>query len=79
MEFIGDPQEEKLRTMQEFLRFWAWSQKETESGRQKQSKRRLARPYARQAYPDDTNGETTHRSQSRQDHERPGALAGALP
>lgn len=28
MEFIGDPQEEKLRTMQEFLRFWAWSQKE---------------------------------------------------
>ena len=28
MEFLGDPQEEKLRTMQEFLRFWAWSQKE---------------------------------------------------
>lgn len=28
MEFIGDPQESKLRTMQEFLRFWAWSQKE---------------------------------------------------
>lgn len=28
MEFIGDPQEDKLRTMQEFLRFWAWSQKE---------------------------------------------------
>ena len=28
MEFIGDPQEEKLRTMQEFLRLWAWSQKE---------------------------------------------------
>ena len=28
MEFIGDPQEENLRTMQEFLRFWAWSQKE---------------------------------------------------
>ena len=28
MEFIGDPQEEKLRTMQEFIRFWAWSQKE---------------------------------------------------
>lgn len=28
MEFLGDPQESKLRTMQEFLRFWAWSQKE---------------------------------------------------
>lgn len=28
MEFIGDPQESKLRTMQEFIRFWAWSQKE---------------------------------------------------
>lgn len=28
MEFLGDPQEEKLRTIQEFLRFWAWSQKE---------------------------------------------------
>lgn len=28
MEFLGDPQEDKLRTMQEFLRFWAWSQKE---------------------------------------------------
>lgn len=28
MEFLGDPQEEKLRTMQEFLRLWAWSQKE---------------------------------------------------
>lgn len=25
---MGDPQEEKLRTMQEFLRLWAWSQKE---------------------------------------------------
>ncbi|HIU85186.1 MAG TPA: hypothetical protein IAC66_07475 [Candidatus Aphodousia gallistercoris] len=28
MEFFGDPQEEKLRAMQEFLRLWAWSQKE---------------------------------------------------
>lgn len=28
MEFLGDPQESKLRTMQEFIRFWAWSQKE---------------------------------------------------
>lgn len=28
MEFIGDPQESKIRTMQEYIRFWAWSQKE---------------------------------------------------
>lgn len=28
MEFFDDPEEAKLRTMQEFLRFWAWSQKE---------------------------------------------------
>lgn len=28
MEFLNDPQESKLRSMQEFLRIWAWSQKE---------------------------------------------------
>lgn len=28
MEFLGDPQEYKLREMQQYLRWWAWSQKE---------------------------------------------------
>ena len=28
MEFFGDPEESKLRLMQEYLRIWAWSQKE---------------------------------------------------
>lgn len=28
MEFLGDPQECKLREMQQYLRWWAWSQKE---------------------------------------------------
>ena len=28
MEFFDDPEEAKLRTMQEFFRIWAWSQKE---------------------------------------------------
>ena len=28
MEFFGDPQEYKLREMQQYLRWWAWSQKE---------------------------------------------------
>lgn len=28
MEFLGDPQEYRLREMQQYLRWWAWSQKE---------------------------------------------------
>lgn len=28
MEFLGDPQEYRLREMQQYLRWWAWSQRE---------------------------------------------------